>query len=127
MAISDLSVGLQESRFTVTLNNSSLLGFQSNGAPRISPGSEVVQNVSLPHGVGEFVIGGLKKQSQVTSRSGIPFLMDIPYLGYLFSSESKSIKHTELIVVGQVSYDAVPPNLLPAKSRQHRRGKAGEN
>ena len=124
MAISDLSVGLQESRFTVTLNNSSLLGFQSNGAPRISPGSEVVQNVSLPHGVGEFVIGGLKKQSQVTSRSGIPFLMDIPYLGYLFSSESKSIKHTELIVVGQVSYDAVPPNLLPAATKRQQRGRA---
>ena len=124
MSISDLSVGLNESRFTVKLNNSSLLGFQSNGAPRISPGSEVVQNVSLPHGVGEFAIGGLKKQSEVTSRSGIPFLMDIPYLGYLFSSESKSVKHTELIVVGQVSYDAVPHRLPPAQSPRYRRGRS---
>ena len=124
MSISDLSVGLNESRFTVKLNNSSLLGFQSNGAPRISPGSEVVQNVSLPHGVGEFAIGGLKKQSEVTSRSGIPFLMDIPYLGYLFSSESKSVKHTELLVVGQVSYDTVPHRLIKPSPHRYKRGNA---
>ncbi len=124
MQISDLAVGLDETRFTVKMNNTSLLGFQSNGTPRISPGAEVVQNVSLPHGVGEFAIGGLKKQSQVTSRSGIPFLMDIPYLGYLFSSESKSVKHTELLLVGQVSYDAIPGNLQPVQSLRHRRGRA---
>ena len=124
LQISDLSVGLNESRFTVKMNNSSLLGFQSNGAPRISPGAEVVQNVSLPHGVGEFAIGGLKKQSKVVSRSGIPFLMDIPYLGYLFSSESTSIKHTELLLVGQVSYDAASPNDLPAATKRQQRGRA---
>jgi len=124
MQISDLAVGLNETRFTVKLNNSSLLGFQSNGTPRISPGAEVLQNVSLPHGIGEFAIGGLKKQSEVTSRSGIPLLMDIPYLGYLFSTESKSVKHTELLVVGQCSYDAIPPKLLPGSSRKFRRGKA---
>ena len=124
MQISDLAVGLDESRFTVKLTNSSLLGFQSNGAPRISPGNEVLQNVSLPHGVGEFAIGGLKKVAEVTSRSGIPYLMDIPYLGYLFSSESTSVKHTELLVIGQVSYDAIPDRLLPATPRHFKRGRS---
>jgi Flp pilus assembly secretin CpaC len=117
-------VGLKETRFTVQLNNTSLLGFQSNGAPRIAPGTQVIQNVSLPHGVGEFAIGGLKKQSQVTSRSGIPWLMDIPYIGYLFSSVSKSIKHTELLVVGQCSYDAIPAQLPVKTHKQFKRGSA---
>ena len=124
MQISNVAVGLDETRFTVKLNNTSLLGFQSNGTPRIAPGSQVVQNVSLPYGIGEFAIGGLKKQSTVVSRSGIPWLMDIPYLGYLFSSESKSVKHTELLVVGQVSYDAIPSKLIPATTPRYKRGNA---
>lgn len=124
MSVNNVAVGLDETRFTVKLVNTSLLGFQSNGAPRIAPGSTIVQNVSLPYGSGEFIIGGLKKQSQVTSKSGIPWLMDIPYLGYLFSSESKSTKHTELLVVGQVSYDAIPDKLIPASSKRYRRGVA---
>jgi type II secretory pathway component GspD/PulD (secretin) len=124
MQISYLAVGLDESRFTVTLNNSSLIGFQSNGAPRISPGAEVVQNVSLPHGIGEFAIGGLKKVSVVTSRAGIPLLMDIPYIGYLFSSESKSVKHTELLVVGQASYDAVPQRGKMPRTKHYKRGQS---
>ena len=124
MQITNTVVGLDETRFSVTLNNTSLLGFQSNGAPRIAPGSTVTQDVSLPYGAKEFAIGGLKKQSEVTSRSGIPWLMDIPYLGYLFSSESKSVKHTELLVVGQCFYDAVPHNLAPARTPRYKRGSA---
>jgi len=122
MQISNVAVGLNETRFTVKMRNSSLIGFQSNGAPRISEGAEVVQNVSLPHGKKVFAIGGLKKQAEVTSRSGIPWLMDIPYLGYLFSSESKSVKHTELLLIGSVSYDAVPTHEFPGRHREFRRG-----
>ncbi len=124
MQITNTAIGLDETRFSVTLTNTSLLGFQSNGAPRIAPGSTIVQDVSLPYGVREFAIGGLKKQAEVTSRSGIPWLMDIPYLGYLFSSESKSVKHTELLVVGQCFYDAVPHKLAPAKTPHYKRGSA---
>lgn len=122
MQVSNVAVGLNETRFTLKLNNTSLLGFQSSGAPRIAPGSQVVQNISLPYGVGEFAVGGLKKQSEVISKSGIPWLMDIPYLGYLFSSESKSVKHTELLVVGQVSYDAVPAKQGRGDSHRYKRG-----
>ena len=32
--------------------------------------------------------------------------MDIPVLGYLFSSVSKSVKRTELVVMAQVEWDA---------------------
>ena len=38
--------------------------------------------------------------------TGVPWLANIPYLGYLFSSKSKSIKNSELIVVASCRWDA---------------------
>ena len=106
MKVENASVNLLETRFRISLSNSSLLGFESNGTPRISSNSVVTQEVSLPHGTNSFVIGGLKKQEVVKSATGIPWLMDIPYLGYLFSSVSSSTKHSELVLVAQCEWDA---------------------
>lgn len=105
MEVANVSVNLQECRFEIKLSNTSLIGFQSNGAPRISQGSVVKQNVSLPFaGDGGFVIGGLNKSEVVESSTGIPWLSDIPYLGYLFSSKSKSVKNSELVVVASCQW-----------------------
>ena len=106
MTVNNVSVNLEETRFDITLSNTSLLGFQSNGAPRVSNGGVVKQTVSLPHGKDTFVFGGLTKQEEVESRTGVPWLMDIPVLGYLFSSVSNSVKHTELVVMAQCEWDA---------------------
>jgi type II secretory pathway component GspD/PulD (secretin) len=63
--------------------------------------------VSLPFsGDGFFVIGGLNKKEVSDSSTGIPWLSDIPILGYLFSSKSKSVKNSELIVVGQCNWSS---------------------
>ncbi len=43
------------------------------------------------------VISGLQQDSQFDVRRGIPFLMDIPYLGYLFGSTTKRDVKTELV------------------------------
>ena len=104
MQVVNASVNLRECRFNVTLSNTSLIGFQSNGAPRISKGNVVKQDVSLPLNGGEYIIGNLDRKEVVKSRSGIPFLADIPYLGYLFSSESDSIKHSRLVVTAQCEW-----------------------
>lgn len=111
MKINNASVNMKETRFNITLNNSSLIGFASNGAPRIAKGNTVNQDVSLPHGNGMFVIGGLRKQELVKSKTGIPYLMQIPILGYLFCSESDSVKHSELVVTAECEWDAPRPNL----------------
>ena len=67
-----------------------------------------------------FVIGGLQKQEVVKSRTGIPFLKDIPYVKYLFSTESTSVKHAELVVVARCQWDAPPDNpAAAASSRKH--------
>ncbi|MBO4633476.1 MAG: hypothetical protein J5858_16290, partial [Lentisphaeria bacterium] len=104
MAVTNASVNLAETAFNVTLNNTSLIGFQSNGRPRISSPSVVSLQVSLPYGKDSFVIGGLRKQEKVESSTGIPWLSDIPILGYLFSSKSTSVKHSELVVLAQCEW-----------------------
>ncbi len=45
------------------------------------------------------VLGGLILETHNEARSGIPILMDIPWIGYLFSSTSEVVFRTELIVM----------------------------
>jgi general secretion pathway protein D len=44
------------------------------------------------------VIGGLVEQQTAKQRSGIPFLMDIPLLGHLFSSTREVARYSELFL-----------------------------
>ena len=108
LQVENASVNLQETRFDISVSNTSLLGFQSDGTPRVSSKNVVSQSVSLPHGEGSFIIGGLSKEEYTTSKTGIPYLKEIPYLGYLFSTWSTSRKHSRLIIAGRCSYSAVP-------------------
>ncbi len=128
MTVNNVSVNLNETLFDVTLANSSLLGFQSDGTPRISQGNVVTQQVSLPFGKDGFVIGGLTKKEVVTSTTGVPWLCDIPYIGYFFSSKSDSIKDAELIVVGQVEWESpMDKPGFTGKSKQYTKGLASQN
>ncbi len=45
------------------------------------------------------VIGGLIKERRTKDRTGIPFLMDIPLLGYLFGSTTTAMNKTELVML----------------------------
>jgi general secretion pathway protein D len=45
------------------------------------------------------MLGGFIRNSDTRSKSGVPFLKDIPLLGYLFRSTSKSAERKELIVL----------------------------
>ena len=45
------------------------------------------------------VIGGLVQEQKSKSRTGVPFLGDIPLLGYLFSHTTDSLNKTELIIL----------------------------
>jgi type IV pilus assembly protein PilQ len=44
------------------------------------------------------VIGGIVISDTTNSSTGIPFLKDIPLLGWLFKSKSVSDKQTELLI-----------------------------
>ena len=121
MQISNASVNLKECRFNVTLNNTSLIGFSSNGTPRISKGNVVKQDVSLPFEEGGFIISGLNRREIVRSRSGIPLLMDIPYLGLLFSSESTSVKNSRLVVLASCEVSSPQDSAVSNMTRRQAR------
>ena len=118
MGITNASVTQEAVNFTVNLSNKSLVGFNSDGSPRFSESTVTGVNITLPQGMNSFVIGGLKKKSRVTSSSGIPWLKDIPLLGYLFSTESDSIKESVLVVTGECAMESPQNSLSP-----HRRSK----
>jgi len=44
------------------------------------------------------VIGGIFVDSETEGDEGVPYLMDIPFLGYLFKSNTKSKTKTELLI-----------------------------
>jgi type II secretory pathway component GspD/PulD (secretin) len=52
------------------------------------------------------ILGGLIETTKSKSGSGVPWLMDIPIVGYLFRTTSLSEKRTELIVL-------IRPTVLP--------------
>ena len=62
--------------------------------------SDVNTQVALLDGE-QTVIGGLYQNEESTTRRGIPILMDIPILKYLFSYRTRSVVQSELIIVLQ--------------------------
>ena len=44
------------------------------------------------------VIGGIYKEEKGEAESGIPYLRDIPFLGWLFKAQSKASKKSELLI-----------------------------
>ncbi len=77
-----------------------LNGFQSingNNVPIITH-REASSVVSVQDGT-MVILGGLIQNRQEISRVGIPLLSDIPILGYLFGSTTKTDKRTELMVL----------------------------
>lgn len=44
------------------------------------------------------VIGGIFQNDTTNAQTGVPYLKDIPFLGWLFKSEGKTIEKTELLV-----------------------------
>ena len=45
------------------------------------------------------LMGGMIRNSETITKGGIPFLRDIPYLGYLFGYDKKSVTRTELLIL----------------------------
>lgn len=73
----------------------------SDGSAVSSPSifnRKVETSLSLRDG-GSVLLGGLMSQRQTDGRSGVPMLKDVPLLGGLFRSQSKSSNKTELVLI----------------------------
>lgn len=71
------------------------ISIQSNDTPVLS-NRESQTNVFVRDGE-TLVIGGLIRERERNQENGIPFLKDIPLLGYLFKSKNKRTEKTDLL------------------------------
>ena len=99
------------------LAGNSLLGWNSDGSVRRSK-SEISTTVQLPYTDQEFVLGGVRKSESVRGNTGLPFLKDLPIIGRLFSTETESIKQSQLVVIAKVEYSR-PNSFAGAKIREN--------
>lgn len=84
---------------SLSVTNDSLIGWKSDGAPRIARDTEMNTKIMFNDNTRRFVIGGMEKRSMVTTVTGVPLLKDIPVLGYLFSTEATGTKRSQLVMV----------------------------
>lgn len=115
MTVKASSIAPEAAVLKLTLNNSSLIGYQSSGAPRIQEGNSVTTDVMISTSRNRFVVGGLEKREIVRGSTGVPFLKDIPLLGYLFQVESESTRKSQMVLVAECEY-LLPDSALPAET-----------
>jgi len=68
------------------------------GGGNVSIAQRTIDSSVTVHGGQTVVLGGLIRETRTESKSGIPLLMDIPWLGQLFSTTGENVGRTELIV-----------------------------
>ncbi len=90
---------------TLTLSTASisLIGWNGDGTPRLSRSSFNTE-VQVGNSGKDFVIGGIQKAQVVRSVSGLPFLKDLPVLGWLFSTEVEATKRSQLVLIARAEY-----------------------
>ena len=96
------SINAKATTLNVKISNSSLIGYTSDGSPRIQKGAEINTNFMISNEGTKLVIGGIEKRSVVSVSGGIPILKDLPLLGWIFSTETEATKRSQLLVVAEV-------------------------
>ena len=93
---------IDSQRINSLYSNSSLIGYTSDGNPRIQQGAEVASDFMISNDGTKLVIGGIEKRDVVSVSGGVPILKDLPIIGWVFSTESESTKRSQLLVVAEV-------------------------
>ena len=86
----------------VKISNSSLIGYNSDGSARIQKNANIDTEFMISNEGTKLVIGGLEKRSVMKVSGGVPFLKDLPGLGWLFSTETEATKRSQLLVVAEI-------------------------
>ncbi len=68
------------------------------GGGNVSISQRTIESTVIVHDGQSIVLGGLIRESTSDAKGGIPGLMDIPVVGNLFSSTTKDVSRTELII-----------------------------
>ncbi len=86
---------------------------------------ELTTTVTVPNG-GTVVLGGLIVERTQADDAGVPFLMRIPVLGYLFKQTSRKVERQELMVLLQPTVVETDDELAKASSQERYRSKVGD-
>ncbi|MBO4305327.1 MAG: hypothetical protein J6A21_12150 [Lentisphaeria bacterium] len=100
----------------VKVTGTSLLGWNSNGTPRLNK-SAFETEVHIGNEGKDFVIGGIKRTNVIRSVAGIPLLKDLPVLGWVFSTETETTRHSELILIARAEISG-PFDKAPEEERK---------
>lgn len=103
-------------------------GYENLGGNRtpIISSQELTTTVTVPNG-GTVVLGGLIVERMTADDSGVPFLMRIPVLGYLFKQTSRKVERQELIVLLQPNVVENDDELAKASWEERYRSKVGDD
>ena len=91
------SNGVLTMNISLTLSEAQLNDTSNIDSPLIVDRS--LQTSAVVHSGDTILLGGLIAQNKSKTRSGVPFLKDIPWIGDLFSSDSVKTTKTELIML----------------------------
>ena len=86
----------------VAVSNSSLIGYTSDGTPRIQKSAGLESSFMISNEGTRLLLGGIEKRSVMRVSGGIPILKDLPVLGWIFSTETEVTKRSQLLVVAEI-------------------------
>ena len=112
----------------IAQSNSNIVRYEDFGGGNRAPivtAQELTTTVTVPNG-GTVVLGGLIIEDVSSSDSGIPFIMRIPVLGYLFKQTSRAVKRRELLVLLQATVVEDNADLAKASAEERYRAKLGD-
>ncbi len=103
-------------------------GYENLGGNRtpIISSQELTTTVTVPNG-GTVVLGGLIVERTTADDSGVPFLMRLPVLGYLFKQTTRKVERQELIVLIQPNVVEDDGELAQASGEERYRSKVGDD
>lgn len=90
----------------IKMESDSIIGWTSDGAPRMS-NSSYKAVIQIGSNKKDFVIGGINKTTVTRGVNGIPFLKDLPVLGWLFSTETDTVKKSQYVLIASVEKASV--------------------
>ena len=101
----------------IAMTSVSLIGWTSDGTPRLSKDNLIRTKVHIGNNRQKFIIGGLRKREVVRSTTGVPLLSRLPVIGYLFSTEKESTKRSQIILVCEAESSYPDSDMPPEISR----------
>jgi type II secretion system protein D len=118
---SNNEVTLKVAQINDTLGNN--VNISGNQVPIVNS-QRITTTVTIPSGA-TIVLGGLIKDQVTKDNNGIPYLMDIPYLGNFFKFTTNNKERDELLVFIQPSVVNDDIQTLRASLKEERRTKVG--